>query len=57
MTDTTTKCAHCGNDLPPSKGQTMKIVNPRIGFVGWYCDKEACREAGFAKACDFGDER
>lgn len=59
MTDTAApqKCAACGGELPARKKGGMKVVNPRIGFTGYFCEREACREAGFAKAMDDGEER
>lgn len=59
MTDTATppKCCACGAPLPEGKGKTMKIVNPRIQFVGWFCHRAKCQDAGFAKAYEDRESR
>lgn len=47
-------CAHCGGPVP--KRNAMKIVNPRIGFSGVFCDKPACEAEAWKRAQDFGGD-
>ena len=48
------RCDNCYEPLPASMGKSM-TVRPRGGGIFHYCERDECREAGYALAHAAGE--